>query len=216
MAGQTTYYQLETYESTDVPDLRDQYNSSMTKIDAALNTIGNTAASAAQGVAGAVQNAQTALDAAANALTAAQNAQTAAQTASTDAAAATAAASVANSNAQTALSAANSANVSIIQTNERVTALEGGSVLLVDSGTFAAQVPANSYADYTITYDTDFPDTPGVFLCLSTGSTAVGMGNIQLGTINETVSGCTVRIWNNDGTGRSPNVRWLAERIIDR
>ena len=216
MAGQTTYYQLETYESTDVPDLRDQYNSSMAKIDGALNTIANTATSAAQGVAGAVQNAQPALHAAANALTAAQNAQTAAQTASSDAAAATAAASDANSNAQTALSAANSANVSIIQTNERVTALEGGSVLLVDSGSFAAQVPANSYADFPITYETNFPDTPGVYLCISTGSTAVGMGNFQFGTVNESVTGCTIRCWNNDGTGRSPRIRWFAERIIDR
>lgn len=216
MAGQTTYYQLETYESNDVPDLRDQYNSSMYKIDAALNTIGNTATGAAQGVAQAVQNAQVALESAASALTAAQGAQTTAQTASNDAAAATAAATDANSNAQTALNAANAASVSVIQTNGRVAALEEGSVLLVDSGSFSAQVPANSYADFPITYETEFPDVPGVYLCLSTGSTAVGMGNFQFGTVNESVTGCTIRCWNNDGTGRSPRIRWFAERVIER
>lgn len=216
MAGQTTYYQLETYESNDVPDLRDQYNSSMIKIDGALNTIGNTANSAATGVAQAVQNAQVALESSASALTAAQNAQTSAQQAASDAAAATTAAADANANAQTAITSASTANAGLVQANNRIQALEGGSVLLVDSGSFAAQVPANGYADYPITYDTEFPDTPGIYLCLTTGSTAVGMGSIQLGTLNETVTGCTIRIWNNDGTGRSPRIRWFAERIIDR
>lgn len=124
MAGVTTYYQLETYESNDVPDLRDQYNSSMAKIDAALNTIANTANSAATGVSGAVQNAQAALDAAANALTASQAAQTSAGEATTAAQTATSTANTAQSDATSALASAVQANNGVSGLNTRVTALE--------------------------------------------------------------------------------------------
>ena len=124
MAGQTTYYQLETYESNDVPDLRDQYNSSMIKIDAALNTIGNTANSAATGVSGAVQNAQAALDAAASALTASQSAQASAEAATTAAQTATSTANTAQSDATSALASAVQANNGVNGLNTRVTALE--------------------------------------------------------------------------------------------
>lgn len=105
MAGQTTYYQLETYDSSDVPDLRDQYNSSMNKIDAALNTIANTANSAASGVSGAVSDANAALNAAATA-------QSSAAQAATDAAnAVTVASSAASQVAQASTDAANALNV---------------------------------------------------------------------------------------------------------
>lgn len=105
MAGQTTYYQLETYESNDVPDLRDQYNSSMNKIDAALNTIANTATSAASGVSGAVADATAALNAA-------SSAQSSAASAATDAAnAITIASDAASQIAQASTDATNALNV---------------------------------------------------------------------------------------------------------
>lgn len=98
-----------------------------------------------------------------------------------------------------------------------VNSMTGGSILLMDAGSFGVNVPAGSYADYPITYSTDFNGmTPGVFVALSTGSTATGMGDFQVGTVNESPTGCTIRCWNNGGTGRSPHIRWFAERIIDR
>lgn len=217
MAGTTTYYQLETYESADVPDLRDQYNSSMNKIDAALNTIANTATSAATGVSSAVTNADAALAAASSALSSATAAQTAAQSAENDATAALSSASSAQTTANTALSAANTANTSITTINTKLNALELGSVLLADGGSFTAtSVPANGYLDTVITYSTEFASIPGVYTNVSSGSTAAAMGSFEVGTVNETASGCTIRCWNNSDTARSPHIRWIAILIIDR
>lgn len=217
MAGQTTYYQLETYESSDVPDLRDQYNSSMSKIDAALNTIANTATSAASGVSGAVADATAALSAASSALESATAAQTAAQLASSDANNAINAASAAQTTANTALSGANTANSAITTINQKINALELGSVLLADSGSFTAtSVPANGYLDTNITYTTEFPSIPGVYTNVSSGSTAAGMGNFEVGTVNETTTGCTIRCWNASDTARTPHIRWLAALIMER
>jgi multidrug efflux pump subunit AcrA (membrane-fusion protein) len=141
MAGQTTYYQLETYESTDVPDLRDQYNGSMVKIDAALNTIANTAAGAAAGVNQAVQNAQTALNSASAALTAANNANTAASQASAAALAADTTAQQAATDATTALNSASTANNAISGLTSRVNALETS----IDADTITGLLPATTY-----------------------------------------------------------------------
>ena len=115
MAGQTTYYQLETYESSDVPDLRDQYNSSMLKIDAALNTIANTATSAASGVSGAVSDASAALSAAATAQSSAAAAATDAANAITVASSAASQVAQAATDASAALTAANAAQLDITQ-----------------------------------------------------------------------------------------------------
>ena len=113
MAGTTTYYQLETYESADVPDLRDQYNSSMSKIDTALNSIAGTASSAASGVADAVTNATTALNAAAAAQSSAADAAAAAAEAVATANAASAQISQASTDAEAALTAATNAQLDI-------------------------------------------------------------------------------------------------------
>lgn len=217
MAGQTTYYQLETYESNDVPDLRDQYNSSMLKIDAALNTIANTATSAATGVSGAVSDASAALSAASSALEAATAANSAAAAAASNASTALGNASAAQTTANTALSGANTANSAIATINQKVNALELGSVLLVDGGSYTAtSVPAGGYQDQEITYTTEFTSTPGVFAIVSSGSTAAAMGKFEVGTLNESTTGCTIRCWNDSGEARSPHVRWFAEQIIER
>lgn len=141
MAGQTTYYQLETYESTDVPDLRDQYNGSMVKIDAALNTIANTAASAAAGVNQATQDAQVALNSASAALTAANNASTAASQASTAATTAETTAQQAATDASTALNSASTANNAISGLTTRINALETS----IDASTITGTLPASTY-----------------------------------------------------------------------
>lgn len=141
MAGQTTYYQLETYESTDVPDLRDQYNGSMVKIDAALNTIANTAAGAAAGVNQAAQDAQVALNSASAALTAANNASTAASQASTAASTAETTAQQAATDATTALNSASTANNAISGLTTRVNALETS----IDASTITGLLSATTY-----------------------------------------------------------------------
>lgn len=115
MAGQTTYYQLETYESNDVPDLRDQYNSSMAKIDAALNTVANTATQAATGVSGAVSDANAALSAAATAQSSAAQAATDAANAISVASEASSQVSQASTDASAALQAATQAQLDINQ-----------------------------------------------------------------------------------------------------
>lgn len=72
------------------------------------------------------------------------------------------------------------------------------------------EVAASSYADKSVTFSTTFGKTPKVLVSLSTGSTAAGMGSIQCGTLNESATGFTLRIWNNDSSKRTPTVNWVA------
>lgn len=93
MATYTTNYNLDKYEGTDSPNLTDQYNSAMNKIDAQMMTNAQSA-----------QNAQTA---ASNAMSTAQKAETAASDAAAAASAAASAAQAAQSTASSAVSGLN-------------------------------------------------------------------------------------------------------------
>lgn len=95
MSTYTINYNLDKYEGTDSPNLTDQYNSAMDKIDAQMMTN--------------AQSAQTAQTAAGNAQTAAQAAQTAATTAQSTATAASTAAGEAQTAATNAQRAADNA-----------------------------------------------------------------------------------------------------------
>lgn len=202
MAGQTTYYQLETYESTDVPDLRDQYNGSMVKIDAALNTIANTAASAAAGVNQAAQDAQVALNSAAAALTAANNANTAASQASTTASNADATATQAATDASTALNSASTANNAISGLTTRVNALETS----IDASTITGLLPTTTYcknymtSNQTATIPLESGET---YLLIATHKSTRALNGIAIvpqGEANVWVqSGCELITFNHTG-----------------
>lgn len=202
MAGQTTYYQLETYESTDVPDLRDQYNGSMIKIDAALNTIANTAASAAAGVNQAAQDAQVALNSASAALTAANNAESAATQATTTANNADATATQAATDASTALNSASVANTGVSSLNTRVTALETS----IDASTITGLLPATTYckniqaSNQTATLPLEAGET---YLIIATHNSTRGLNGIVLvpqGDQNVWVmAGCELITFNHTG-----------------
>lgn len=194
MAGQTTYYQLETYESTDVPDLRDQYNGSMVKIDAALNTIANTAASAAAGVNQAAQDAQVALNSAAAALTAANNANTAASQASTTASNADATATQAATDASTALNSASVANNGVSGLNTRVTALETS----IDASTITGVIP---YSTYSRNYSSErgtatIPlERDATYLFIATHNSTENLNGIAI------IPQAVVNVWKLTGLG---------------
>jgi len=179
MAGQTTYYQLETYESTDVPDLRDQYNGSMVKIDAALNTIANTAASAAAGVNQAAQDAQVALNSAASALTAANNAESSASQASATASSANATATQAATDASAALNSASVANNAISGLTSRVGALENS----IDASTITGQLPFETYCtNYpgSATSTTIPLESGETYLLIATHNSTPGLNGIAI------------------------------------
>lgn len=202
MAGQTTYYQLETYESTDVPDLRDQYNNSMNKVDAALNTIANTATSAAAGVNQAAQDAQVALNSASAALTAANNANTAASQASTAASTAETTAQQAATDATTALNSASVANNAISGLTSRVGALETS----IDADTITGLLPATTYckniqaSNQTATIPLESGET---YLLIATHNSTRGINGIALvpqGAANVWVmAGCELITFNHTG-----------------
>lgn len=202
MAGQTTYYQLETYESTDVPDLRDQYNNSMTKIDAALNTIANTAAGAAAGVNQAAQDAQVAINSASAALTAANNASTAASQASTAASTAETTAQQAATDASTALNSASTANNAISGLTTRINALETS----IDASTITGLLPATTYckniqaSNQTATIPLESGET---YLLIATHNSTRGINGIALvpqGAANVWVmTGCEYITFNHTG-----------------
>lgn len=179
MAGQTTYYQLETYESSDVPDLRDQYNGSMVKIDAALNTIANTAAGAAAGVNQAAQDAQVALNSASAALTAANNANDTASQASTTATQASTTATQAATDASTALNSASVANTGVSSLNTRVNALETS----IDASTITGLLPAVTYCKNYVSVNNTATiplETDETYLLIATHNSTPGANGIAI------------------------------------
>lgn len=100
MATYTTNYNLDKYEGTDSPNLTDQYNGAMDKIDAQMLTNAQSAQTAQTAAANAMSTAQTAQTAATNAMSTAQEAGTAAS-------AAASAAEAAQSTASSAVSGLN-------------------------------------------------------------------------------------------------------------
>lgn len=121
MATYTNYYNLDKYEGSDRPNLRDQYNSAMDKIDAALHTqdgnitaaatVANNAATAAATATDAATAATAAATAAGEAATAATSTATAA---ASEAATATTAAATANSKAEQAIGLAGAGDIIVI------------------------------------------------------------------------------------------------------
>lgn len=73
-----------------------------------------------------------------------------------------------------------------------------------------ASIATNTYKDYALTYPEPFADVPTTLVAFSTGSTAGGMGKLGVGTVNETATGCTIRVWNGDTAARSPSLKWVA------
>lgn len=127
MATYTDYYNLDKYEGSDRPNLRDQYNSAMDKIDAALHTQdGNITAATT-----VANNAATAAAAATDAATAATAAATAAGEAATTA---TATATAAASEAATATTAAAAADSKA----EQAIGLAGAGDIIVIGDSFSA------------------------------------------------------------------------------
>lgn len=131
MSTYTTHYNLDKYEGTDRPNLRDQYNAAMDKIDNALNTqAGNIAAAA-----------------------------TTAATAASAAATADAKAVTAQGDATTALNLAGQAqadaNAASYDANLALTQLDGNSIHIITRNDFNKwfSIPAGSYVDPAIEYE---------------------------------------------------------------
>jgi phage minor structural protein len=83
-------------------------------------------------------------------------------------------------------------------------------LLPIQRGRFSTSVPAQSYADYTITFPVAFKGVPTVIPAFSSASTAHSFGRATLSTHSVTKSGCKIRVFNNDTTGRQPDVLWIA------
>lgn len=83
-------------------------------------------------------------------------------------------------------------------------------LLPIQRGKFSTSVPAQSYVDYTITFPVAFKGVPTVIPAFSSTSTAHSFGRATLSAHSITKSGCKIRVFNNDTTGRQPDVLWIA------
>ena len=83
-------------------------------------------------------------------------------------------------------------------------------LLPIQRGRFSTSVPAQSYVDYTITFPVAFKGVPTVIPAFSSTSTAHSFGRATLSAHSITKSGCKIRVFNNDTTGRQPDVLWIA------
>ena len=74
----------------------------------------------------------------------------------------------------------------------------------------AGSVPANSYADIPITFDSTMAGTPYVIVNLVSTATTPTIGSFQACAFNADASGFTARIFNNTSSARSPAIRYVA------
>lgn len=74
----------------------------------------------------------------------------------------------------------------------------------------AGSVPANSYADIPITFDSAMAGTPYVIINFVSTSTSPTMGSFQVSANNADATGFTARIFNNTSSARSPAIRYVA------
>lgn len=81
----------------------------------------------------------------------------------------------------------------------------------MDSGRYEnVSVPANSYADFSITFNRSFTSAPIVTASFWSTSTAVEMGYLSLAVHTITTTGFQVRVFNKDSSARAPYINWIA------
>lgn len=71
-------------------------------------------------------------------------------------------------------------------------------------------IAANTYVDKTITFPFTFESTPNVVACLFSSATSSTFGGFAISVVSRTTTGATIRIFNNTGTQRSPDIFWIA------
>lgn len=91
--------------------------------------------------------------------------------------------------------------------------VEKSNLYEIDAGSVTGQCNAGSYTDLSITFNKTFNSTPIVVSSLATTSTAPGVGNISTSPINITTTGCSIRVFNNDTSNRTPKINWIAIKI---
>lgn len=73
-----------------------------------------------------------------------------------------------------------------------------------------SNISSHTYADYSVTFPNKFSAAPHVVAGFMSSSTGYGCGSLSCSVHSVTVSGCKVRIFNNDTTARSPYIHWIA------
>ena len=71
-------------------------------------------------------------------------------------------------------------------------------------------VASGGYLDYTVTFTKKFPATPTVIPTFQSTSTAGNFGRCTLGVYSATATGCVIRVFNGDASGRAPNIDYIA------
>lgn len=85
----------------------------------------------------------------------------------------------------------------------KIPVVDGGSVNF-DS------IASGNYAEKEITFTQVFSSAPIVVACLVSTSTAGAFGSVTCAVNSITATGCKVRIYNNSGAARTPDLRWIA------
>lgn len=81
----------------------------------------------------------------------------------------------------------------------------------IDSGTLTgAAVAASSYIDLPVTFHKTFTTIPTVVVGFLSDSTGYDMGSLSCSAHSRTLTGCTVRIYNNSTSERKPYIQWIA------
>ena len=80
----------------------------------------------------------------------------------------------------------------------------------VVNGDQSTGTPANSYHDFTVTFNHTYTSYPHVVVGFYSTSTAAAFGGLSCAVNSITKTGCKIRVFNNTSTARSPGVEWIA------
>ena len=100
--------------------------------------------------------------------------------------------------------------VKLLDVVPNISELNGNLPLIQSGSTGYIDVPANSYKDVQIKFLKPFETDPNIFASIWGMSESPAYGNINFSYDNISKTGFTMRIYNDNTSGRVPRFRWIA------
>lgn len=100
--------------------------------------------------------------------------------------------------------------VKLLDVVPNISELNGNLPLIQSGSTGYIDVPANSYKDVQIKFLKPFETDPNIFASIWGMSESSAYGNINFSYDNISKTGFTMRIYNDNTSGRVPRFRWIA------
>ena len=94
--------------------------------------------------------------------------------------------------------------------DDKITALNGNLPVIQSGSTGYIEISANSYKDIQVKFPKPFATDPNVLASIWGTSESPAYGNINFSYDDISRTGFTMRIYNDNTSGRTPRFRWVA------